>query len=475
MTDDRTEPAASRQTATREKQLVALWSVLAAVFLTAMKLVAGIMTNSLGIIAEAAHSGLDLLAAALTLIAVRLSGRPADLEHPYGHHKLENLSALVETLLLLATCGWIVHEAIQRLFHKDVHLDPSFWAFAVMGISIVVDISRSRSLARTARKHKSQALEADALHFSTDVWSSAVVIVGLILVLLNNQFGPNPILERADTVAALIVAAIVVWVSLRLGKRTVDALLDRAPVGLAQEIAGTAKEVPGVLDCYRLRLREAGEKIFVDLIIAVSRNLSFEQTHEIATLVEERIRGRVPRTDVVVHVEPVEEDTESITESLHAVAKRLGLGIHDVAVYELRSRFYVDLHLEVDENLNLHDAHAVASTLEREFHKEVPAIAAINTHLESFHKVVTHRHDVTTAAAAVVRTVKEVARAVPGLRDCHNVIVREAQGRMVVSFHCTFDGSTPIKRIHEASTLIEDRLKAALPRVERVVVHAEPA
>ncbi|MCS6861636.1 MAG: cation-efflux pump [Abditibacteriales bacterium] len=463
------------QEAAREKEWVAFSSVLAAVFLTALKLITGIVTGSLGILAEAANSGLDVLVTFVTYLAVRLSGKPADRSHPYGHEKVESLSALIETLLLLLTCGWIVNEAVQRLFYKSVHVQPTWWAFAVMGISIVVDITRSRTLSRAAKKHNSHALEADALHFSTDVWSSSIVIIGLLMVQLNAALGGRyPMLERADAIAGLIVATLIVWLSLRLGKKTVDVLLDRAPEGLAQEIEDAARQVEGVLDCYRVRLRQAGDKVFVDLTVAVGRNQPFERSHDIADAVEERIRERVPRADVVVHVEPIEEETENVAERLHVIAQRQGLTVHNVAVYELRRRYYVELHLEVDAKLNLREAHDIASRLERDLRNEIPHIAAINTHIESRLMQVARGQDVTAKSADVVDTVKRVARTIPGLRNCHNVVVRHVNNGLDISLHCTFDGSTPITQIHDASTLIEDRLKAALPQVERVLVHAEP-
>ena len=212
----------------KEKKSAATNSVVAAVFLTGMKLVVGLMTGSLGILAEAAHSALDLVAAVVTFLAVHFSDKPADHEHPYGHGKIENFSALVETVLLFATCAWIIYEAVQRLFFHTREVDASLWAFVVMAVSIAVDISRSRMLYRAARKHRSQALEADALHFHTDIWSSSVVIGGLALVWLGqNVFpGATKVLARADAVAALGVAVIVLFVSYRLGKRTIDVLLD---------------------------------------------------------------------------------------------------------------------------------------------------------------------------------------------------------------------------------------------------------
>ncbi|HXZ30306.1 MAG TPA: cation diffusion facilitator family transporter, partial [Dehalococcoidia bacterium] len=225
----------------REKKLVALSSVMAAIFLTATKLTIGLLTQSLGILSEAAHSGLDLVAAGMTYYSVRVSSHPPDEAHHYGHGKIENLSALVETLLLFITCAWIVYEAVQRLFFKPVQIEVRMWSFLVMGVSIIVDITRSRALMKTAKKYSSQALEADALHFSTDVWSSSVVILGLIMVYVSRLFvSSSPTLaswlSRADAIAALGVAGIVLLVSYRLGSKTIGVLLDTAPKGIARQI-----------------------------------------------------------------------------------------------------------------------------------------------------------------------------------------------------------------------------------------------
>ncbi|MCR4428293.1 MAG: cation diffusion facilitator family transporter [Caldiserica bacterium] len=290
--------------ASREKNNAALSSVIAAVGLTMLKLVVGITTNSLGILAEAAHSGLDLVAAIITLIAVRISDRPADGNHRYGHGKVENLSALFETLLLFATCVWIIFESVQRLFFRPAEIDPSIWAFLVMGLSIGVDVSRSRILFRAARKHNSQALEADALHFSTDIWSSSVVILGLVGVILAKTFPGLAFLKQADAVAALIVAAIVVYISFKLGKRTIMALLDTAPPGIIEKLKAVVQGTPKVRNCHRIRVRPSGAHYFVDVHILVDSKARIEEVHAITEAVEQAVHRELPGADVTVHPEP---------------------------------------------------------------------------------------------------------------------------------------------------------------------------
>jgi cation diffusion facilitator family transporter len=294
----------SSQDGTHEKKSVAISSVIAAVGLTGFKLIVGFATGSLGILAEAAHSGLDLMAAVMTFLAVRISGKPADPDHLYGHGKVENLSALFETLLLLVTCIWIIYEARHRLLFHTIDLEVNYWSFTVMITSIVVDISRSRMLYRAARKYNSQALEADALHFSTDIWSSGVVILGLFFVKLSEWVPSLAFLRQADSVAAMMVGLIVVYVSIRLGIRTVQALLDVAPSGTEKKIISVVRALPGVMDCHNVRVRYSGPQLFVDIHVLLDGNQTLIEAHNLTEEIERVIQKLIPNADVTVHPEP---------------------------------------------------------------------------------------------------------------------------------------------------------------------------
>jgi len=293
--------------ASKDKRSAALSSIVAAIGLTGFKLVVGLLTNSLGILAEAAHSGLDLVAAAMTYFAVRVSDKPADQEHPFGHGKIENLSALFETLLLLATSGWIIYEAIQRLFFVTVKVETSIWSFIVMGTSIFIDYTRSRILYKAARKYKSQALEADALHFSTDIWSSSVVIVGLIALTISRYIPGLDWMHKADAIAALIVAIIVIYISGELGWRTISALLDTAPKGLAETVEKLTSSVSDVVDAHAIRIRPSGAHTFIDLHITMNGNCTLNEAHSATEKIENAIHAIISPADITVHVEPVLE------------------------------------------------------------------------------------------------------------------------------------------------------------------------
>lgn len=291
--------------ASNEKQWAAVSSVIAALALTGFKIVVGFVTGSLGILAEAAHSGLDLVAAVITAFAVKHSGKPADREHPYGHGKIENISAFVETALLLVTCFWIITVSVQRLISQKLEIEVNIWSFIVMAVSIVIDISRSRMLFRTAKKYNSQALEADALHFSTDIWSSLVVILGLFCVKLSDWLKGYEFLHYADAVAAILVALIVIKVTVQLGIRTINALLDTAPEGLDKKIIIAVQALPRIADCHNVRVRSIGHQIFVDLHIHVNGNLTLREVHTLTDEIECVIQKLESGADVTVHPEPI--------------------------------------------------------------------------------------------------------------------------------------------------------------------------
>lgn len=295
------------QSASREKNLVALSSLAAAFALTGTKVIVGLLTGSLGILAEAAHSGLDLVAAAMTCLAVRWASHAPDKEHPYGHGKFETFSAFLEALLLILTCVWIVYSAVGRLISHKVDVEVNAWSFGVVIFSIVVDFSRSRALKKAAIKHKSQALEADALHFETDIWSSLAVLAGLVCVFVGERVAALSGLKYGDAIAALAVAFIAAGVTLRLTIRTVRDLVDTAPSELDGKIRAALEAIPEVVDCHNVRVRVSGPETFVDLHVTLKGNPSLVESHQTTEAVEAAIRKVVPDADVLVHAEPQNE------------------------------------------------------------------------------------------------------------------------------------------------------------------------
>jgi cation diffusion facilitator family transporter len=371
--------------AAKEKRGAALNSVIAAIALTSFKIIVGIATGSLGILAEAAHSGLDLVAALVTYLAVRISDKPADSEHTYGHGKVENLSALFETLLLLVTCIWIIYEAVNRLFFKEVLVEANIWSFIVMMASIVIDYTRSKMLYRTAIKYKSQALEADALHFRTDIWSSSVVIVGLLGVKLAGVLTSLKFLEKADSVSALGVAVIVILVSIQLGMRTIKGLLDTAPKGMVDQVSMEVKSLPGVVDCHNVRIRYSGPTLFVDAHVVVDGGLTLEEAHSMTEVIEIAISRIVPGADVTVHPEPalVRGDAGATTRAIIQVVESLPgvVNCHDVHVRYSGPTLFVDVHVLIDGKQDLWAVHQLMDKIEKTILGIIP-YATISVHPE---------------------------------------------------------------------------------------------
>jgi cation diffusion facilitator family transporter len=456
-----------------EKRTVARNSVWAAVAITSLKVAVGLTTGSLGILSEALHSGLDLVAAVITLLSVRVSDKPADADHQYGHGKFENFSAFIETGLLLLTCIWIVGEAVKRLFFHHVKIEPSIAAFAVMGFSMLVDTWRSRSLKRVADKYQSQALFADALHFRTDIWSSSVVILGVALVLVGRRFAIGW-MRAADPLAALAVAAVVVSVSWRLARQTIDALLDAAPTGIRNEIISAVTKVEGVLEVDRVRIRRAGNRYFADLSIGLNRGVTFQRseqvTHEVADMVE-RI---LPDADVIVHPVARAVSSENIFDRIRAVATSSNLNVHDISIQDFHGRLHVEQHLELDERLPLKKAHDRVSELEADMRRKVPEIASILTHIESEPATIETVEQI-EANSEIERKMKEAVREFPGILDMHEVIFKRVRDKLYVSCHCTMPDELPLAKVHELMTELEIRFKQLDPELFRVLIHPEPS
>lgn len=466
--------AQAREQANGEKRTVALASVGAAVLLTGSKLVVGLLTGSLGILSEALHSLLDMFAAVMTFFAVRLSGRPADDKFTYGYGKVENVSALFETLLLLVTCVWIVYESIQRLFFEARPIETSVWAFIVMGVSIVVDATRSRALMRTAKKHRSQALEADALHFSTDVWSSSVVIAGLLGVSVGRYFGIGW-LEKADAVAALGVAGIVVFVSLRMGARSLADLLDVSSPALREAIIEAASSVEGVETVGRVRVRQGGPDAFVDLSLTVAPGIGVERAHGIADLVELRVSEIVPDVDVTAHVEPRDGADDEAT-VVRRLALERGLDMHALRVYDSPEARIVECHVEMPPTMSLEAAHALVDAFERHATAALlPRTFQFVTHIEpSRLDADTYEGLTAEERASILAAIHALAEDLGVDCDPHDIQAHRVGDEFALTLHCYADADAPVSEAHQLTGRIKTALRARVPELTRIVVHVEP-
>ena len=456
-----------------EKRSAAGNSVWAAVVITGLKLVVGVSTGSLGILSEAAHSGLDLIASLLTFFSVGVSDKPADAEHQYGHGKVENFSAFVETGLLLLTCAWIIYEAGIRLFFRRIEIEPSIAAFGVMVLSMGIDWWRSRALGRIASKYDSQALEADALHFSTDIWSAGVVVLGLLLVMIGRSYRIDW-LRDADPIAALFVAGVVISVSWRLARRTIDALLDAAPPGVRSQIYDAVSRLDGVLEVDRVRIRRAGNRYFADLAVGLARTVTFQRSEQLAKAVTESVRKILPDADVTVQSLPRAQHSENIFDRIRAVAAHRNLNVHDISVQDLGGRLHVEQHVELDERITLKEAHDQVTELEADMRQDVPEIAEILTHIESEPATIEKPEEL-VGDAELEHRLRVVATQFPEILDVHDFIFKRVRGRLYLSCHCTLSDNLSLGRVHEIQTELEIRFKQDAPELFRVLIHPEPS
>ncbi len=452
---------------TSEKQRVALFSLLASGGLALVKFAAAIVSGSLGLLSEAFHSLMDFGATALTLVAVKVADKPADEDHHYGHAKAESVVALVETGMLFGITAWVAYEAISRLLEGAHEIELSWWLFAIVIASIIIDYNRSNALRKTAEKTSSAALAADALHFAADMWSSFAVLIGLTLVWMGFGF--------ADSLAALVVAVFVARAAWQLGKQTLNNLLDAAPAGATAQITEIVEGVNGVLGIRQLRVRPAGPTLFVDLNVDVPRTLPVSQLDAVRQNIAVAIANVFENADSSIQLTPVELDSETAFDKVALIAEKHGLKTHHLAVQKVGGRLAVSFDVEIDADTPLHIAHDKATALETEIRDGLGADVEVESHIEPLEPRLLEG---AAPSAAIIKRVEvalaKFARAEKQLNDLHNIRIRSNAAGLYVHYHCRFAPKLAISDVHEVTDRIEVALMAQLPDIKRVVAHAEP-
>jgi cation diffusion facilitator family transporter len=455
------------------KRRVAFNSMLAATCMTALKLAAGIISGSLGVLSDAAHSGLDLIGAALTFFSVRVSDKPADEEHTYGHGKVENLSAFFEAGLMALSCVWIVWEGIQRIRFNTYELKFTIWPVAVILTSIAVDFWRSRALRRVAKQTGSPALATDAFHFASDIWASLAVLAGLFATWVGVYWHIDW-LRYADPVAAIFVSLMILRITATLTRETVGALTDQIPADTRLRVIHEAEQVPGVLAVEQARVRRSGPKYFADLTLAMPSRNTFEHTGELVRAATEAVHHVLPQADVVIHTVPRQSRAGSIFDRVRAVAARNNVPVHDLSVQSHQGKLHVELHVELDENLPLIAAHSFVSGLEAEIIRETPEIDSILTHIESEPATIEQPEEIVESDRRIEKALRSAAAVDHQVIDVHQIKVGRTGDHITLSCHCTLPDDLPMHRVHEVITSLEDRFKLEYPEVHRVTIHPEP-
>ena len=450
-----------------EKRSAAAWSVAASAGLTLAKLAAGLATGSLGLLSEAAHSLLDLGATAITYGAIRISERPADTRHQYGHAKVESVAALIETGLLFVTAIGVIIEAVRRLIGHEAGVSVTWWAFVLIIGSIAVDFFRARSLDDVAKRTSSAALEADAVHFSSDMISSIAVLCGLALVSLG--------LPWADAVAALLVAGFILLAGWRLGARTIDTLMDAAPEGVIERIEAVGRATQGVLRLDRVRARPSGATLFVDAEVVVARTLPFDRAAALKESLAAALRKELPQADISLSLLPVEIDGETAFDKVMLVASRQGVAVHHVTVQNISGQIAVSLDLEVDGAMPLSQAHGVATRLEDAVVAELGSGVEVESHIEPMLVDAVSGADVPeTERVRITAVLAELAAAGHRLTDIHDVRARATPLGLLVTMHCRAEPTQTVQAVHDAMLDLEIAFQARMPEVKRLIGHAEP-
>jgi cation diffusion facilitator family transporter len=437
--------------ASAEKRNVALLSMLAAAVMTALKLAAGLLSGSLGVISDGAHSGLDLAGATLTFLSVRVSDKPADEDHTYGHGKVENVSAFVEAGLMAISCAWIIFEAIQRIVHRSVELRNSIWPVLVLVSSILVDYWRSRQLSAVAQRTGSPALATDAFHFASDIWSTVAVLAGFGMSWAGMRMGVHW-LRYADPIAAIAVSAMILRMTWRLTREAVGALTDQIPAETRRRVMQEVSRVPGVLAIEQARMRKAGASYFADFTLALPRRSTFEHTGELVRAATEAVHRALPKADVVIHTVPRTAHAESVFDRVRAVAARNNVAVHELSVQSHHGRLRV----------------------EAEILREAPEVDSILTHIESEPGTIEQPEEILVNDRRIEQGLRAAAAEFAEIIDVHEIAVRRHGEHIDIACHCTLPDELPMLRVHEIITALEDRFKLACPEVSRVTIHPEP-
>jgi cation diffusion facilitator family transporter len=449
-----------------DKSRVAAISVFASAGMAIAKFAVGILIGSLALVSEALHSSVDVIATIITWMVVRVSDRPADAEHHYGHGKLESISALGVIALLYVLAGGILVESYSRLREGAPPPVISIIPFVVLLVDIAINLWRARALHRAARKTRSQALAADALHFASDVAGSVAVIIGLVLSAFGFHWG--------DAAAAVAVALMIAVLGLRLARSTVETLLDRAPEGVAERATAAIGAVPGVVDIERLRTRMVGATHFIDAVVRVPRTLPIDRVDEIKQRAQAAVAKAVGDADLTFTAVPVALSNESVRERIMVIARNSALAIHHVTVHDLGNKLIVSIDLEVDGEMPLTEAHAIANRLERNIGEQFGEEVEVDTHIEPLEPELPFGSDAAPERRAEIAQALSRYAAETAIGDIHNVRVRDTAAGEIVNFHCRAVPTMSVIKVHENVDAIERALRRDFPSVKRVISHAEP-
>jgi len=445
-------------------------SLFVAILIVTLKLSAALWSGSLAILSELFHSSTDFFAAVITVFSVKYSSKPPDKDHHYGHEKIESFSALFQVLILVMMCIYLLYESVVRIIHPPPDVNIDFYSFAIIVFCILLDFTRSKTLKRVAKETHSQALEADALHFSSDILSSGVVLFGIALYHISPIFDP---------IAAIIVSVIIIFTTVNLSKKAFDSLMDKVPKGLYENIYKAITTVEGVDGIKNLRVRSTGSKIFIDAVINVGRTKLFYETHEITDKVEEQIKSIANNSDIVIHTEPVETEDETVNDKIRIIVNREGYRCHDIFSYKFKDKVIVELHIEISHTNDLVEAHNTVSNIERKIQSEIFVIDEVKVYLDEPSGLSSEAEDVTTSSNDIIRISGNIISEYKFVESLRVIkVFRTVYGIRIIC-DCEFDNSIPFNKVHNYVTELESKIflkiKEYYPELINVNIHSEPS
>ncbi len=454
-----------------KKLNVAYKSLLAAIVITFIKVAAVYFSGSLGILSEVINSAIDIFVCIITLLSIQYSSRPPDERHNYGYEKIENFSAIMQVIVLFGTTAYIIYEAVRRLMHPEAGLlNISVWTFGALILTIFIDVNRSRKLNKIAKETNSHALEADAMHFTSDIMSSIVVIIGLALYLIG--------FKQADAISALAVSAIIIFMGVRMFKKAFDSLLDKVPAGIYEKIKYETLLIEGVEGIKNLRIRSSGSKIFIDMVINLNRIIPFAEAHNVMDVVEKKLNAFYPNADIVLHGEPVETPKETINDKIKMIVNSYKLKSHDVISYKIGNEIFAELHVEIKDTNDLTAAHTLVTEIENKIKQELKEITKIRIHIDEPSYLVYDTLDITDESGELINCIKKIIDSQPEVLSENDIFILSTNGKIRVSLSCIFDQMLSFDEVHDIVTLLESRifseLKSKFPKLSNVIIHAEP-
>jgi cation diffusion facilitator family transporter len=439
----------------KKKIRVANVSLFAALFIVLIKALASYFSGSIGVLSELFH----------------YSTKPPDKNHHYGHEKIESFSALFQVIILVMMCAYLIYESIDRII-TPVDIQLNIFVFGAILLCIFIDIHRSRALMKIAKETNSQALEADSLHFSSDILSSVVVLIGMV-------FSYFKWFHLADPISALIVSVIIIVTTLGLSKKAIGSLLDRVPDGVEERISEIILSIRGIEGIKTLRLRGSGSKVFVDAVIQIGRTKSFSMTHELMDMAEKLIREELPNCDVVIHSEPIETDSETLNEKIRMVVTDSGFKCHDIFSHRIDKNIFSELHVEIENTNDLIKAHDVISELEDRILEKIPLIKKVKIHLDEPSEILFDTIDITETSNDLIDNIRKILDTEEKIEDYGDIKIMNSSGKIRVSLSCTFKHNYTFEEVHDVVTILESKLylhiKELYPNLSNVIIHAEPS